>query len=117
MTFNLRPVSIEHDDWLNECPDCGGNNIHQADVSVYNCGGFGLKFAQETQQMENVDKTSVTHVMSDGTVTTTRVPSEHANNPSRDREGLRLSFWCETCDSKPNLVIFQHKGTTFIGWE
>lgn len=117
MTFNLRPVAIQNDDWLNECPDCGGNNMHQDDVSVYNSGGYDLEFNQKTQAMEKVGKTSVTHVMSDGTVTTTRVLHEHANNPSRDRNGLRLSFWCEHCDSKPKLVIYQHKGTTLIGWE
>ena len=117
MTFNLRPVSIEHEDWLNECPDCRGNNMHQADVSVYNGDGFDIEFVQETQGTKNVGKTRVTHVMADGTVTTTRVRREHANNPSQDREGLRISFWCEHCDSKPNLVIFQHTGTTLIGWE
>jgi len=30
---------------------------------------------------------------------------------------MRIHFWCENCKSKPQLLVFQHKGQTFIEWD
>lgn len=104
MTFNLTPLKIDDGDWLYECPYCGGNNLHQSDVTVFS-------------RDEDAQKVRVTHVMEDGTITSASVPSEQANNPSSRRHGMQLYFWCESCEEKPVMAIFQHKGVTFIGWQ
>ena len=38
-------------------------------------------------------------------------------NPSARRQGIRITFWCEHCDRRPELCISQHKGNTEIGWD
>lgn len=117
MTFDLRPIVINDGDWLNECPDCGGNNLHQSHVSIFNTDGMFPEWDDSRGEYVNKVKTRVTHVMADNTISSARVPPEHTNNPSRDRNGMLIEFWCEGCDNKPTLAIFQHKGTTFIGWK
>lgn len=39
-----------------------------------------------------------------------------ALNPSPRRGGIIIEFCCEHCDAKPQLGIYQHKGTTLIEW-
>lgn len=29
---------------------------------------------------------------------------------------MRILFWCEDCNSRPILVLYQSKGSTFMGW-
>lgn len=94
---------VMHDDWLDECPYCKGNNLHQADVSVFS-------------RAEDAENVRVTHIMDNGTFTSAVVPNNQTNNPSARRHGMLVHFWCETCEEKPVMAIFQHKGTTFIGW-
>ena len=112
----LKPMVIDSGDCLNECPYCRGNNLHQAHVSIFNHDGYEQRWNDVLEKYETVPKTRVTHVMADNTITTAKVPPEHTNNPSPEREGLLLEFWCETCEEKPMLAIFQHKGCTYIGW-
>lgn len=112
----LTPLELDAD-WLNICPYCQGNNLHQADVSIFNGDGYDLEWDEEESKSKSSPRTRVTHVMADNTITTARVPPEATNNPSRDRNGLLLSFSCESCDETPVMAIFQHKGTTFIGWK
>jgi hypothetical protein len=39
-------------------------------------------------------------------------------NPSSRRNGLRVKFYCEQCEKDlPMMLISQHKGQTFIGWD
>ena len=46
-----------------------------------------------------------------------RVPSKDAGNPSDYRDGIRISFHCETCQADPiELTFAQHKGATLMGW-
>ena len=117
MTFDLRPIVIDNDDWLNECPDCGGNNLHQGSVTIFNHDGSDIEWDEKTGDYKHAMRTRVTHVMADNTITTARVPPEATNNLSLDRNGLLIEFWCEGCENKPKLAIYQHKGTTLIGWK
>ena len=109
----LKPLKIENGDWLNECPHCGGNNLHQTDVSIFNGDGSRLEWDDQAKEHKSVSMTRATHVMADGTITTAKVNQKQIGY----EDGLRLEFWCETCDDKPVLAIFHHEGTTFIGWK
>lgn len=84
------------------CPCCGGNNLHQADVTVF------------TPADGSVHHTA--RVYYDGGVRTQRVPADWSNNPSRERQGLLITFDCEIgCTA--DLAIYQHKGCTFVEWQ
>ena len=84
------------------CPICNGDNLHQRAVGVY--------------RHTHNDNQGVL-IAPDGECTVhTRL---HADilNPSGAREGIRISFWCEHSCKTPDLLILQHKGTTYMGWE
>jgi hypothetical protein len=117
MTFHLTPIVLNDGDWLNECPYCKGNNLHQSDVSVYNPANARVEWQVNTEKSKITTQTQVTHVLTNGTVTTTTVDADATSNPSQERQGLTIDFWCETCENKPVLAIFQHKGITFMGWK
>ena len=83
-----------------KCPSCNSNALHHEKVEV---------FDREDDETEGLHV-----VVSDGKVTT---DSNLAGNPSRRRNGLSISFWCEDCNVKPVMEIVQHKGSTFINFE
>ena len=113
----LKPLVINDGDWLNECPCCGGNNLHQTNISVYTPDAPRIEWEPRASAQSFTSMTRVTHVLEDGIFTSARVEAKHSGNPSSDRQGLIVEFWCEGCENKPKLAIFQHKGTTFIGWQ
>lgn len=95
------------------CPVCGGCNLHQEAVTMYD-------------RVMNPDTVLVTHVH-EGNIHVKPMPVETAGNPSADRNALEISFWCESCHGSVNdappeyaeyfkLAIQQHKGTTFLNW-
>jgi hypothetical protein len=43
-------------------------------------------------------------------------PSHRVGNPSSRRGGVAIRFWCEGCDSAPELTLEQHKGETHLHW-
>lgn len=115
MSF-LTPLKLNDDDWLDTCPCCGGNNLHQTDVSIFNPDAARTDWY--VGGVKHTSMTRVTHVTADGMVTTARVDAEQNSNPSPSgSNGMYVEFYCEACEGKPTLAIFQHKGTTFIGWK
>ena len=98
----------EEDSGLN-CPDCGNANLHQSIVTILNRDGedanTGLKL--------EVRRTAM------------RVNNELEFLGRRN--AITIAFWCEHCgpgagpgpggENIKQLVIQQHKGTTYIGWE
>jgi hypothetical protein len=46
----------------------------------------------------------------------TTVDQDMRRNPSRRRDAVRISFWCEVCDAKPKIDLVQHKGNTYLFW-
>ena len=81
-----------------DCPCCLGNNLHQKSVSVF--------FRNEDSPdgiFKKVDLTGVEY-------------AHPSKNPSPRRDGMLISFFCETCDSDPELAIYQHKGSTYLEW-
>lgn len=83
-----------------KCPSCGGENLHHDAVDVY---FRNHEDAPEGMFIRCADDTSIKSISPEG-------------NPSYRRNGLVISFWCETCDDKSQLAIQQHKGTTFYQW-
>jgi hypothetical protein len=81
------------------CPDCRGTYLHQAAVEVWQRTG-GERRPGDT-----------VHVDNDG------VSSRRTEDGFIDeRDDVRVFFWCEMCDSKPVLLIWQHEGQTFRAW-
>jgi len=89
------------------CPRCGFDYLHQAAVEVWNRG--------EDEKIEGV------RITADGDIV-----KATGRNPSPRRDGVSIAFSCEecSCDEDGNadestvgeLVIFQHKGQTYIEW-
>ena len=79
------------------CPACGCNNIHHDKVEIFeNMEGAPTRL-HVTVQSELVE-----------------MDTSLKGNPSRDRNGLIIYFWCEDCPKKSILSLAQHKGLTFI---
>jgi hypothetical protein len=88
------------------CPSCGGDNnwLHHERVTVF-CRGHEDNDSAHVTSVDMTEATSMSRT------------SDNTDNPSGRRDGLRIEFSCETCDIRPKLVIFQHKGNTYIFWE
>ena len=86
------------------CPSCGEHNLHHTDVRVYDRGDDAL-----TVRLTEVLECSVV----------VREELASVGCPSPRRDGLIIGFWCELCDpsDRLNLLIYQHKGTTYLRWE
>jgi len=108
---NEIPAIVDEDGQL-QCPLCDSEtfNLHQGKVTSYHRG----EDAKETMIVE-----------ADMDIVTTRMvkTSPGDGNPSTRRHGLRIEFYCEHCNQDlfsnnfPNLLIYQHKGTTYVAWE
>jgi hypothetical protein len=85
------------------CPICVDDvNLHHFKLEVWN------------RERENA--LSGTHII----ISDQNVEMDHNaedGNPSFRRDGLKISFWCETCSGLFNLCLSQHKGTTYMKWE
>ena len=84
------------------CPVCNGENLHQQAVGVYHHTLNDNQGILVTPDGECVVHTNI-----------------HANilNPSGDREGMRVNFWCESDCKVPDLLLYQHEGTTYMSWD
>lgn len=86
------------------CPLCGGNNLHHGAVTVFS----------RSEDDDNVRRTIVDR----NSVTVRDMPNNVSGNPSSRRNGLRIGFECENCDTAElSLDIWQHKGTTYVVWK
>jgi hypothetical protein len=94
-------VTIEDDTNL-RCPICQGFCLHQGAVTTY--------FRKEDEE-----KTMVSEISIEG-VSVINTSSNDCGNPSSRRHGLRINMSCEGCGDIPSLLIYQHKGTTYIEW-
>lgn len=101
------------DDWGLMCPVCTkNNNLHHSDVEICNrqedayIGQRVLVSFQDGFGEGGVEQ--LPQVLIDDNV---------GNNPSPRRHGLRIKFSCETCPGIFWLLIYQHKGTTYLRWE
>jgi hypothetical protein len=86
------------------CPSCGGINLHHNEVTSYDRRKEGAAETIETK-------------IADGRTTSLTVPSTNSRNPSERRGAIVIGFWCETCPARPELVLLQHKGSTYTYWQ
>jgi hypothetical protein len=94
--MKLTPVvfsnSIDH---ALTCPICGEDYLHQSNVTVIAKSSTGMSQLVEVHDTD----TTVTPIVTE--------------NPDM----VRTSFTCEHGCTVPDLVTFQHKGNTIVGWD
>jgi len=86
------------------CPRCGGEDMHQEQVCLYN----REEDEEETLVIESSDTSNKR--VSIYTIDSTSI----MKNPSPRRHGLTITFYCEGCSKRSKLYIIQHKGHTFV---
>lgn len=82
-----------------KCPKCDGDYLHHNRVEIFN---------------RHEDATTGLHVTVDQTQYS--VDENIAENPSSRRHGLHIQFECEECGEVSKLVLYQHKGNSYMGW-
>jgi len=80
------------------CPGCGGSNLHQVKVEVFN--------------RDREDSKTGLHVEIVGQMLS--LDEDINDSPSDRRDGLDIYFGCEECPEIVRLSIYQHKGTTYM---
>ena len=85
------------------CPSCGGDSLHQIKVDVF-------------ERDEDEKKVLHAQVGKSKIVKSIVVSNYISGNPSLRRQGLTISFSCETCEYEPKLDFAQHKGVTLVTW-
>ena len=96
------PSLFSINDWLT-CANCGEDYLHQFGVQVFSNNGTKAIYT-------NYD-------CGDGMIDIPpgfRRPGDETKPAGWDRQGLRILFVCEHCDSVTALSVFQHKGNTHI---
>lgn len=81
------------------CPICKGEYLHHYKIEAYD-------------REEDAEKGL--HVSIErGTASTDQNLSR---NPSHRRNGLMIMFSCEGCNGRPTLMVYQHKGSTYVNF-
>lgn len=79
------------------CPGCGSNYLHHGKVEIFD---------------RSEDQSDGLHVVvGDQDV---RIDKVMTGNPSTRRHGLKIHMDCEQCKCEPVLIIYQHKGQTYV---
>lgn len=101
-------ININYDSAGNflKCATCGDTYIHQYKTEVFERSDDSEKPLHCI--IEGAD-------LPDGNV----IPLFHndkelVNCPSPRRSGINIYFWCEECRSITKMLIYQHKGETFV---
>jgi len=83
------------------CPFCGGNFLHHVQLETFERGEDAKKGMHTVVTADHVD------VKYDSLV----------GNPSARRHGFKVTFRCEQCNNPLTLLVLQHKGETWVGWD
>jgi hypothetical protein len=88
-----------------QCPQCGCLNLHHVRTNIY-----GRKAGEDSE--------SVCIAVSGlwGGDHNANLEIGDIDNPSGRRDAVGIEFYCEQCDVAPELIIVQHKGTTYVSW-
>jgi len=81
------------------CPHCGGSWLHHEQVETF------YRPVEDAKEAKHVSISRHAVSVKDST---------NERNPSRRRDGMVIWFDCETCHAKPFLLLWQHKGETFL---
>lgn len=100
MKWPDRVVGDYEPDWgtLLRCAGCGGDWTHQGRVEVF--------------ERHHEDSPHGTHVTVHGARVS--VDDRMVGNPSGRRQGLTILLSCENCDAGTEVLVWQHKGQTFL---
>jgi hypothetical protein len=101
------------------CPRCRAANLHHDCVTIFNRipkpSALDDDGSAQTEDGELVLKTEVAG--DEGRAPSVRSIISHGHsNPSARRNGLTIRFYCEHCDARRVLAIWQHKGATMLEW-
>lgn len=92
------------DESVLKCPSCKELYLHQHTTTVYD------------RPFE--DGPVIRTAVDGGKTELSILPADTNENPSSRRDGIRIEFTCEHCDTiSMALTIAQHKGFTFLKWE
>jgi hypothetical protein len=81
------------------CPQCGGADIHQTTVEMWNRAD-GAKIGFHVQSAQVCVHTDF----------------DMQNNPSPKNDAVVITFVCLTCEREFGLGFMQHDGKTWIAW-
>lgn len=87
------------------CPSCHERYIHHTYIKIYQREHEDAP--SQLQQINPLDKPKLLG----------QKPYFSDRNPSLRRDGIRVGFWCETCDDHFELKIAQHKGLTLVDFD
>jgi hypothetical protein len=88
--------SFNYPEDIKLCPCCESEFLHQQEVMVY----------ERNEDENTVIETHATRGR------TTKRRTAGTDNPSPRRQGLRVIYWCEQCETTSAYTSFQHKGNT-----
>lgn len=80
-----------------QCPNCRDDYLHQERVEIFDGGEHRAN--------------NIRVVVDNGEVT---IDTNMADNPSKYRQGLRIFFRCEACETVSAVTFEQHKGFTLV---
>jgi len=100
-------MKIKIQDDVLSCPHCGSDYMHHTMVEVYN--------RTEDADWDRIS-VSTCDEMSGNNKYELSIDQQGVN-PSPRRSGVRMVFNCEQCEKLSKLIIYQHKGQTFMEWE
>lgn len=83
------------------CPACGEIYLHHVEVEVWD-------------RKPKTDESIVTKCSTRGATIKRKAPFFSSG---RERNGMRIKFWCECCHAESVLDLVQHKGHTLMEWE
>lgn len=86
------------------CPHCGSDYTHHKMVEVFNC----------REDHRPHDRISISSPDDFGDNKYELSIDQKGRNPSARRSGIRIIIECEQCPDLSKLVIYQHKGQTFV---
>lgn len=90
------------------CPGCEGTDFHHYEVQVFSCGA-GERGERVVVTADDIDTYNPS-----GKKFSVTMDLDTKDSPSRERQGMRILFWCEACDKHYALEIVQAKGPTTL---
>lgn len=100
-------VEIQTDSWNQflKCPHCAETGMHHYEAQIFTDSRDGSSRVVVTTDEADTFRPS-------GKPFSVKVDQDVKDNPAHERQGMRILFWCEICDSRSVLEVIQAKGAT-----